>query len=175
MVLGEEVKGLMALGVDWRFVTGDSADIGRRVNELDQNARLVANPRTGEYGVAVWVERSKLGEEDIEADAQVAIQDRGGVWALAFKATDAEGRYITSGEPDQRLIDQMNRASLRRKREDLEKFVEFETRRHEGYVRMWEGAASAHMQALADQMVFGHRKARGIKAARIFVPQGGLN
>ena len=169
MVLGEEVQGIFALAHDWRFVTGDASGIHTRVREIHPDARLVANAHDGRLGVAVWVQRSKMGDGDIEDSAGVPVQDKGGAFVLALPIRDEDG-FPYKGEPDQRVVDQLNRASTTRKREDLEKFAELEAARHEALVAAWERDLEAASRPAAELSVFGHHKLNGIRAPRIFVP-----
>ena len=171
MVLGDRVNGLM-MDKGWRFVTGDSHDICRRVTELDSDARLVGHETTGEIGVAAWVARAKMGAGEFEDSAGIPIQDPGGAWLLAFRLYDEDGRTY-KGEPTEEVIRLMNRsATTRRRREDLERFAENAEAHHTAQMLAWERETEGVMGEIAEEAVYGHYRDEGRRLQHIYVPKG---
>lgn len=171
MVLGERVNGLM-MDKGWHFVTGDSHDIHRRVQEIDPDARLAAHVDTGEIGVVAWVRRSVMGAGDFEDASGVPVQDPGGAWLLAFRLYDEHGNTYR-GEPTEEVIEQMNRAAVgRRRRPELENFADFAQRHHDNLMRRWGIETEDVVGDIAEQAVLGHYRDEKRHLQHVYVPKG---
>ena len=85
MQYGDLVAPLFLADPGWRFVTGDTHDIARRVHDEFSDTRIVGRPETGHLAVAVWVPRSKMGKTMTDDSVKQSVQPAGGAWVLSFR------------------------------------------------------------------------------------------
>jgi hypothetical protein len=155
--LGSEVPNL--LGDVWRFVAEDQHDIARRVQVIDPDARLAMNTSTQQLGIVRHI-RVGPAVEAIGMDPQ-------NTWIIAFKVREEDGTPCT-GEPDARVLEQMQRFDTwtkrnpERARDVAEKVV-----RHREQQR--EKAERERARAMAESYIQWGRRRYGIHK-NIYVP-----
>lgn len=165
MNLGGEVNGAL-MDPHYRFVTGDAADVHRRIQEIDPDLRLAAHSELRDIVVVKWVPLDDLGEDGFTDDnTGLNVDAPGGVWLIAFRCMNPDGTEMI-GEPNASVLDQARRASVtNRRREDLEHWARDCYEAHERHVN---AVVAEEAEAMAEDI--SRAVHPWVKQGRLYVP-----
>lgn len=152
MRLGEDVPGINTDA--WKFIADDAGGIAEKVKQKDPEARLVYHQVDRQIGVARWV---------------TASWAEGGAWMIAFRARDPETGEPMLNEPDNRVLECMNKFDMwsRNNKADFEKAVKkgFELREERDLNEIGE-----RTREMAEILRSSYRKQHG--GSPVFIGKG---
>jgi len=173
---GDLVQPIFLADLGWRFVTGDTHDVARKVREGFSDTRIVGYPDTGELAVAVWVPRAKLGGEKLRDESvQQPVQAHGGAWVLSFRLRDPSTGGVRRTLESDVLVELAQRDTHRRRRgvdprTMYNQLLAAHERREESRLRQLKD----RNLAMVEETLFNAARAARVpwNPSRIYVPAG---
>jgi hypothetical protein len=169
MQYGQLVKPLFLASPGWRFITGDTHDIARRVQEMHSGTRVVGHPQTGYLAIAVWIPRSSMPEK---VDAKDSVQEEGGAWILSFRLQRPNGTPRFTLEADVLTELRLKDSHRRRRKIDPRKLYNELEKAHELREEAFRVSSLIETEAIIEERAYANARKLRIpwRPGSIYVP-----